>query len=227
MENNLEIWEHIFKTTEWGKYPPAALIRFIARNFYRSTDRNSVKILEIGSGPGANLWYLAREDFTVYGIDGSPAACKKAILRLKDEALDHRIGNILAGDYHDKLNNFEDNYFDAIIDIESLYCNDFEKSQSIVKTVFEKLKFNGRFFSMTFAEGSWGMQGKQVGYNAFLSKEGPMANKGLSRYTSKVDIDKLYKLDCNNIVNIERQELHLANDEAIIEWLIEVEKVTK
>ncbi len=222
--NNLEIWDQIFKTTEWGRYPSTPLIRFIARNFYHHTDRNAVKILEIGSGPGANLWFLAREGFKVYGIDGSPAACEKAISKLKNDNLDSQIGKMLVGDYFDKLNDFEDNSLDAIIDIESLYCNDFEKSKAIIKTAFKKLKPKGRFFSITFAEGSWGMEGEKIGHNAFLPKEGPMSNKGLSRFTSKSDIDKLYKLDCSTVINIERQELHLANSKIIKEWLIEVEK---
>ena len=62
-------WEEIFKTQGWGKYPPEELIRFIARKYSHEPNRKSIKILEIGCGPGANIWYLAREGFTVYGID--------------------------------------------------------------------------------------------------------------------------------------------------------------
>jgi hypothetical protein len=54
--NNSEIWENIFSSNEWGKYPPISLVKFIAKNFYKVSDRKLVRILEIGSGPGANLW---------------------------------------------------------------------------------------------------------------------------------------------------------------------------
>jgi 2-polyprenyl-3-methyl-5-hydroxy-6-metoxy-1,4-benzoquinol methylase len=90
--NNSEIWETIFVNNEWGKYPPLSVIKFVARNFYKVIDRKKVKILEIGSGPGANLWFMAREGFTVYGIDFSKTACEKTLNRLADENLSNRVG---------------------------------------------------------------------------------------------------------------------------------------
>jgi hypothetical protein len=47
------------------------------------------------------------------------------------------------GDYYDQLHKLQDNYFDAIIDVESLYCNSFERSKEIVKSAFDKLKTGG------------------------------------------------------------------------------------
>jgi hypothetical protein len=35
---------------------------------------------------------------------------------------------------------------------------------------------------------------------------------------------KLYKLENNQIKNVEQQELHLNNGKSISEWIIEVEK---
>ena len=71
-----EIWENLFQR-EYGKYPAEHLIRFIAKNYYQ-TDRGSTRILEVGCGPGANVWYLSREGFDTYGIDGSPTAIASA-----------------------------------------------------------------------------------------------------------------------------------------------------
>ncbi len=59
------VWEEIFRRKEWGKYPPEHVIRFVARNFYRVADRASIRLLEIGCGPGANIWFMTREGFTV------------------------------------------------------------------------------------------------------------------------------------------------------------------
>ena len=58
-------WEEIFRTRAWGKYPPEEFIRFMAANFYRHPARQEVKVFEAGFGTGANLWYAAREGFTV------------------------------------------------------------------------------------------------------------------------------------------------------------------
>jgi SAM-dependent methyltransferase len=223
-KNNSEIWENIFINNEWGKYPPVSLVKFVARNFYKVSDRKQVKILEIGSGPGANLWFMAREGFTVYGIDFSQTACEKVLNRLAVENLSDRVGGLLTGDYAEKLGEFEDSYFDAIIDVESLYCNSFEKSRKIVEICFAKLKPGGLMFSQTFSDKTWGLEGKEVGYHTLFPIEGPMAQTGYGRYTTKEDIDKLYKLENNRIRNIELQELHLSNGKLISEWIIEIEK---
>lgn len=221
--SNLDVWENIFQNNEWGKYPPVALIKFIAKNFYHVKKRKNIKILEIGSGPGANLWYMAREGFTVYGIDGSKTACEKGSARLASENLDGMVGEIITGDYYDVLNNFEDNYFDAVIDVESLYCNSFDKSQEIIKLLLTKLKPGGVMFSLTFADGTWGLDGENIGYHAVNPVDGPMANMGYGRYVTREDIDKLYGVD-NIITNIERQELHLSDNKVIKEWIIETKK---
>jgi cyclopropane fatty-acyl-phospholipid synthase-like methyltransferase len=222
--NNSEIWENIFVSNEWGKYPPVSLVKFVARNFYKASDRKQIKILEIGSGPGANLWFMAREGFTVYGIDFSPTACEKVISRLDAENLSDRVGGVLTGDYAEKLVEFEDGYFDAIVDVESLYCNSFENSRKIVEICFSKLKPGGLMFSQTFSDKTWGLEGETIGYHALLPIDGPMANKGYTRFTTKEDIDRLYKLENNFIKNVELQELHLSNGKSISEWIIEVEK---
>lgn len=222
--NNSEIWDNIFINNEWGRYPPASLVKFVARNFYKVTDRKLVKILEIGSGPGANLWFMAREGFTVYGIDFSQIACERIIKRLNIENLSDRVGGVLIGDYAEKLSEFQDSYFDAIIDVESLYCNSFEHSRKIVKICFTKLKPGGLMFSQTFSDKTWGLQDKEVEYHALFPTEGPCTQAGYSRYTTREDIDKLYKLENNHIRNIELQQLHLSNGKSISEWIIEVEK---
>lgn len=222
--NNLDIWENIFKNNEWGKYPPVSLIKFIAKNYYKSPNRKGIKILEIGSGTGANIWYMAREGFTVYGIEGSKTACDNALKRLSVEGLDDLVGEIVVGDYARYLDSFPDGYFDAIIDCESLYCNSFDKSKLVINTAFNKLKSGGRMLSITFADGTFGLHGNEVGYHAVLPINGPMTDKGFTRYTTKEDIERLYKLKNNQITSIERLELHLNNNEIIKEWIIELKK---
>src|SRR5262249_61470196 len=81
------VWEDIFRSSDWGKYPPEELIRFVARNYFRAPDRKQVKILEVGCGTGANVWFAAREGFDAYGIDGSPTAIRKAEQRFQKEGL--------------------------------------------------------------------------------------------------------------------------------------------
>lgn len=221
IDDNLNYWEDVFSNQEWGKYPPIELVRFIARNFYSCTDRKSVKILELGSGPGPNLWYMAREGFCVYGIEGSKTACENAYKRLHDENLQENIGIIKTGDYFEKLDEFEDDYFDAVIDVESLYCNPFERTKEIIAKSFTKLKRGGKMFSMTFANKEWLNESEDVEYHAINNPE----VRGYFRYTTREDIDILYKNEQNKIEKIEMLELHGSDGKSRREWLIELTKI--
>ena len=227
-QSTADIWENIFRENEWGKYPPVSVIKFIAKNFYKVEDRSKIKILEIGSGPGANLWFMAREGFTVYGIDFSKSACDRLVKRFENENLSDRIGGggVFIGDYEEQLLEFEDGLFDAIVYVESLCCNSFEKSKRIIEISLKKLKRGGKMFSQTFSEKIWGFQDiLDVEYHATYPNEGPLVSKGYARYTTREDIEKLYKAPNSIVKNIELQELHLNNGKLISEYLIEVEKI--
>src|SRR5688572_4961227 len=79
------IWEEIFSTRPWGKYPAEEFIRFMAGNFYPVQPRHSVNVLEVGFGTGANLWYPAREGFTAFSLEAAQAGCEAALVRLDAE----------------------------------------------------------------------------------------------------------------------------------------------
>ena len=79
------LWETIFSTRAWGRYPSEDLIRFCAQRFYGLQPRSDVRLLEVGFGTGANLWYFAREGFSVHGLEGSEAGAAQAAQRLDME----------------------------------------------------------------------------------------------------------------------------------------------
>ena len=137
------VWETIYHTQEWGKYPPEELIRFIARNYYKTSPRSAVKILDLGCGTGASTWYLAREGFSAYGIDASPTAIERTIARFTNEALR---GNFQIGDFSHLP--FQDHFFDCIIDICALQHNSLENAHTIIAEAIRVLKSGGKIFSM-------------------------------------------------------------------------------
>ncbi|MCB9426827.1 MAG: class I SAM-dependent methyltransferase [Flavobacteriales bacterium] len=186
IDGNLEIWEGLFQNNEWGKYPALGVVKFIARNFYKASDRKAIKVLEIGAGTGANLWYVAREGFSVYAIEGSKTAIDNCEKRLREEGLSEQIKDFYAGDYLYELDNFEDGFFDAVIDVESLCCNVFDKSKKIIDLVYKKLKPGGVFYSQTFNEGTWGLEvGEEVDYHAMIT-----INRANVRYGTNTIHDK-------------------------------------
>lgn len=220
------IWETVFSNQSWGRYPPISLIQCIARSIgaVPVADRFEKKVLELGAGPGANLWYLAREGFEVHAVEGSPTAVNIAMQRLIDEGLESRIGEIRVGDFCEQ--SFPEAFFDAVIDVESLYCNSFEDSKQVIGNALSWLKPGGVLYSQTFAEGSWGFEVEEVGYHAVDQGVGPLQDKGYARYATYEDVNELYSIPGSRIRSIERLERHLVSsgDMAIKEWVIEVIK---
>lgn len=181
-------WDLVFSTQEWGKYPSESLIRFVARNYYKLT-RKEVKILEVGCGTGANLWYLSREKFDVYGIDGSTVAIEIARDRLKEEELR---AHLTVGDIVDLP--YDDDFFDAVIDSECIYCNNIINTKKILSEIKRVLKPYGKFYSRTFTNNLFiGDNYTKTAENEFTDiTEGPLAGKGFVRLTPKEEIENIY-----------------------------------
>ncbi len=217
-------WDKIFKDNEWGKYPCEELIRFISRKFHVSKNRKIIKILEVGCGAGANIWFLSREGFDVYGVDGSKYALKKAQKLLFVEKLNAKL----------ELNDimslpFPDNMFDCVIDVECIYANSLEDSKIILEEIFRVLKPSGWFYSKTFATG---MTGETTGLklnnepNTYLEMEdGPLRKDyGIIRLTAEEEIKQIYHL----FDNLEYDFIHRSDKNRkflIKEWIITAQKV--
>lgn len=175
------VWEQVFRTSDWGKYPPEELVRFIARSFYRAPVRSDVRLLEVGCGTGANVWFMAREGFRVDGIDGSPTAIEKANKRLAKEGLQ---ATLRVGDICHLQQQYATQSFDAVIDVACLWCNRFGDVLSIVRQIHQLLKPGGRFFSMLLADGSVGQgTGREIEPGTFTDiSEGPLQGCGLNHF---------------------------------------------
>jgi SAM-dependent methyltransferase len=185
------VWEQVFRSREWGKYPPEELVRFTARNFYRAPDRAQVKILELGCGPGANLWYLTREGFDVSGMDAAPTALEKARQRLAAEGLSAKMH---LGDIAELDRQLGAETFDAIIDVACLQCNRLAVVESILRQACDRLKPNGRIFSMMVAAGTWGDGlGEQVEPGTYTGVvEGPLFGAGLNHFFTTADVERVF-----------------------------------
>lgn len=184
-------WEEVFRSRDWGKYPPEELIRFVGRHYYSVPDRKTVRILEVGCGEGANVWFLAREGFDAYGIDGSPTAIAKAERRLQAEGLTARlhVGDIIA------LNAvYPSAWFDAVVDVACLQHNGMRALRKIVDQVWGVLKPGGRVFSMLVAAGSYGDGlGKEVEPRTFVDiREGPLEGKGFCHFVTQREAEGLF-----------------------------------
>lgn len=184
-------WERIFREREWGRYPPEELIRFVAARFYRAPDRSAIRILDAGCGPGANLWYLAREGFSAVGIDGSKAALDRARKRLSKERLD---AELVLGDLAQLDTYFEPESFDAIVDVAALQHNRIGDVQCVVDEMHTCLKPGGHLFSMLIAAGSWGDGlGCEIEPGTFTDvPEGPLTGAGTSHFFELEEVEQVF-----------------------------------
>ncbi len=135
------------------RYPNEHFVRFVARNFYGVSDRVRVRFLDIGSGGGANSWFLAQEGFSVTALDKSQKAIDAMVERLNREgerkpwAL-HRITPIC---YDIAQAPLGEGVFDCIADINTL-CH---VENPPMHLIADALKKGGKFFCVAPQEGTW------------------------------------------------------------------------
>jgi ubiquinone/menaquinone biosynthesis C-methylase UbiE len=142
------VWESIYSDGKaLNRYPFDQVVTFLYRNYSRSKPRAETKILEIGCGAGNNLWFAAREGFTVSGVDGSPSAIEYAQKRFAEDGLK---GDFRVADF--TVLPHADGQFDFVIDRASLTCSTFASAQKTVSEVHRVLARGGRFFFNPYSD---------------------------------------------------------------------------
>ena len=210
------VWENIFTSLEWGKYPNEDIIRFVARNFYKVENRSKIKILEVGSGTGANLWYISRECFSCFGLEGSDSGVARSISRLNEE-VPNWSGAITQGDFTSLP--YGDGMFDAVIDNEAIYCNSFENSEKAYSEIYRVLKNGGQLYTRAFTTDTTGYKsGKEIGYNRYITQDGPLKDRGPVRFSSEKDIRDL--LNLFNIIEFDCITRVYGDSDIVSEWSV-------
>lgn len=123
-----------------NRYPFDFIVSSIYRYAPRDRPRRDVRILEVGCGSANNLWFAAREGFSVAGIDGSKAAIDFAGRRFKEEGLE---GDLQVGDMTDLP--YPARSFDLVIDRGALTCVSFSVGNTVVREIRRVLKAEGIF----------------------------------------------------------------------------------
>jgi len=208
-------WEKIFRSRPWGKYPPEHLVRFVAGNFYRASQREGVHLLEVGCGPGANVWFMAREGFKVSGIDGSPTAIRIAQERLAGEGL---AADLRVGDFSSLP--WPDGSFDGVVENVGLCCNPWALIRKAIGEVRRVLKPSATFLSSFFTHRTWGYGlGTEVEPDAFVDiQEGPMAHEGFILFLNRARLDDLFA-DFSDVV-VERISRTAGDEQHLIEQFV-------
>jgi len=216
-----EYWEGIFATRPWGSYPPEELVRFMARHFRSVADRSAVRVLEIGCGPGPNIWYLAREGFAVAGIDGSPTAVRQAGARLAAEGLPD--ADIRVGDFSGLP--WTDESFDVVIDIAALYANSVKTIVASLDEVRRVLKPGGYFFGKMFGDETTGSRsGEMIEPGTVRHPQiGPCAGNDIAHFFSREELGIFFSgFKALSIDQVHRTDHN--GDIHIFEWIVSAQK---
>lgn len=138
------VWEeNIYsKGKQINLYPYDILVSIIANKFFSIpyAQRKKIKVLDLGCGAGNNVKFLAENGFDVFGYDGSVSAINICKDRFSKWGLH---GHFQQGDFL-KL-PYRNNYFDIIVDRESIYANRLGDIKLIIAEVFRTLKRGGLY----------------------------------------------------------------------------------
>ncbi len=194
MEDNQQIWENIYHIGKQQiKYPYGDLPSHVFTHYGKDTDKSGLKVIEIGSGGGGNLWFFAREGFKTYGIEFSPSAVKNSQALLEKDGLS---GDIRVGDF--RALPYEDEFFDLVLDRNSLYCvvkKDLLKAASEVRRVLKK---GGRFLSYMYSAESECLkygEPEKIEENTYTNfKTRPFVGAGITHFTTERELlDEIYQ----------------------------------
>lgn len=206
-----------------NRYPYDIVVSFIFRNYPRNKDRKNIRILEIGCGGGNNLWFAAREGFSVTGIDGSSSAIEFARSRFKQDGL---AGDFHVGDFTQLP--FQDGLFDLVIDRGALTCCGFSAARKAVNDVRRVMVPEGKFLINPYsdrhsshASGKLGRDGETVDI-----KDGSLVGVGSICFYGRHDVERLVQGGWN-VLSLEHLEIMNQSSPRYLvhaEWRIIVQK---
>ncbi len=181
-------WDDVFRTTAWGKYPAEELIRFVARHYYNAPVRQAIQFLDLGCGKGTSCWYLAKEGFSAYGIDGSASGIEFAQQWLCHENLSAEFKVSLMQEIP-----YDSSFFDCVIDNVSIGSTAIQTIGQILGEVLRVLKPGGRYFGIYLGKAST-ISGSTDPEDPFFYTEitsGPIQRAATTRLVNAEDLKPL------------------------------------
>jgi ubiquinone/menaquinone biosynthesis C-methylase UbiE len=138
-EMNDSQWEKMYQ--EEGD-PYDYTHEFIGDLAEKFKERGIKRILDLGSGAGRHLVFLAKEGFEMSGIDSSQTAVKINREKLESEGLE---ADLKVGDIYEKL-PYPDDFFDAIVSIQVIHHSTISNIRVVIKELERILRPGGLIF---------------------------------------------------------------------------------
>ncbi len=219
------VWEERYKDNPKYRnhYPWSSVVSFIYNNKPRDKENDAIRILEVGCGNGANLWFAAREGFSVAGIDGSQTAISYAKEWFAREGLK---GDFRVGDFASLP--FEDNYFDLVIDRAALSFSCVPAISNAINEIWRVLCPGGRFTFNPYSDRCSSFDGVPDPDGCYRKVHFGTIRPGAQvSFFSIGEIRSLFqeKWIINQIIHNEQINFHTPERTTHAEWQVEVTKI--
>lgn len=217
------VWEERYSSGKGQKYPWDSVVSFVFQNVPRDLSPESINILEVGFGTGANLWFAAREGFSVSGIEGSKSAVENA----KDMFESHAYkADLRQGDFCNLP--FKDNSFHLVIDRASLTHVGKSEQKKAIDDIYRVLKKGGKFMYNPYSTEHSSMKSGELESDGLTKNitKGTVAGFGQIAFISQEDINSFFDKDwkLNNIEIRKRIKVNESEENVHAEWLVFAEK---
>jgi SAM-dependent methyltransferase len=173
MSQSTNAWDRIF--AQQGRvftYPHEDMPRIVQL----LKDREAGNILDLGFGTGRHVVYLARNGFSVYGLDNSLEGLEATREWLVDEDLEAELClQDMVGEFP-----YEDGFFDAIISVQVIHHADLATIRGIVKEIYRVLRQGGLLFVTVPKLKNQAEKYEQLEPNTYIPLNGP--EKGLPHH---------------------------------------------
>ena len=212
-------WENLYRSGHRQYYPWDCVVSFVYRAIPAGVPRSEIKILEVGFGTASNLWFAAREGFSVSGIEASKTAVSAAVDRFAEDGLR---GDLRHGDFT-KL-PFDPATFDLIIDRAALSCATYEEIGTAIEEIARVAKPNARLFFNPYAENHRSAtSGRPAGDRTRTQLDaGSLAGLAQITFLEAKDVDELFagKWALESKAKLEIQETLAVGEGIHSEWRV-------
>ena len=133
-------------------------------------------VLDLGSGTGRHVVYLAKHGFSLFGLDNSPEGIKATRQWLADENMqaDLRLEAMT------ERFSYSDAFFDAVVSVQVIHHADIATIRRIVEEISRVIKKGGLLFVTVPRLRNQGKTFKQLEPNTYIPLDGP--EKGLPHH---------------------------------------------
>lgn len=219
------VWEDRYRNNPHyrNRYPWSQVVSFVFRSFPTSAARSRSRLLEVGCGNGANLWFAAREGLTVAGVDGSQTAIDDARQWFDRDKL---TGDLRVADF--AALPFDDQSFDIVIDRAALSHVCLPVMRRALDEIWRVLRPGGRFLFSPYSDRCSSCQGPPDADGCHQTAcGGPLAPGQRVTFLGQRGVRELLttRWQIDRMVHVEEAEYKAGTSMVYADWRVEVTKL--